>query len=1332
MLFACLVLRFQTAATIVLWCGIVFALASGLRAAAPTGVALSSQVLQENCLPGTVVGTLTAADSDVGDTHTFQLVPGAGDSDNPGFFISGNQLIAPYGVSIEGVNVDFEVDPRTFSIRVRTRDVALNSFDQVIVILMTDDRAEDVDGDGLTEAQEEDVHGTSDLLYDTDLDGVGDGNEVAGNTPATNSNLWPQNAFLGWGDNRQRELFGQVDAETLAITSGQHHGLSLRTDGTVRAWGGRNTFLQTTVPAGLTNVIAIAAGGDYWLADSGFSVVLKLDGTVQAWGCNIEGQTTIPSGLSGVVAVSAGRVHSLALKADGSVVAWGLNNFGQVSVPPGLGNVIAVSAGGFQSVALKSDGSVVAWGSTFNGQFWEPVAVPAGLTDVVEVSAGRFHSLALKGDGSVVAWGYNENGQVSVPSNLTDVVAIAAGGFHNLALKTDGSVTSWGLDNAGQSLIPPSAAASVKLIATGALHSIALRRVSGFPEITSGTLVTSAPGAVVAHAVVVANATPLQFSASGLPTGLSIHPTTGQIAGEVATPVRASARVTVRTDRGTLTQILAIRIFNGVAPTNLELGPATVLENSPDGVVVGTLTSEDPDQGDTHTYDLVSGIGSADNGQFRISGNQLLVDHGLGRNFEQNAGPFSIRVRSRDASFNPFEKTFSITFLDDRTEDIDRDGLTEAQEEDMHGSSDLTYDTDGDGFGDGYEVSNNSLPLEASSIPTGTLLVAWGKNNRGQTSRPAGLGDVIDLAAGLEHNLALRTDGTVIGWGRNDEGQTVVPPGLSSVVAVEAGDYHSMALKSDGTVAAWGGNADGQSDVPEGLSDVIAIAAGNYHNLALKRNGTVTAWGYNGFGQTTVPPGLTNVVAISAGGGHSLALKSDGTVAAWGSTWGGAAMVPQDLAGILSVTAGANHNLALKKDSTVAAWGDSTSGQGFLPQNLTGVRSVAGGWLHSSVIKGDGTAQVWGSNAFGQAAIPVEGVNLKLLVAGDYHNLALRRSSGFPEINNPAPIVGWPGDVISSQLNVSGASPSHFEAIGLPSDLTINPLTGLITGTVITGARRSVRIMADTDKGRLTRMLWINTADGRAPADIILTAVPLLENSPPGTMAGTLAALDPDVGDSFSFALTSDGSALDNRFFEIVGNQLIVKPGFDRDFDTGSGNLMLQVLATDSGQNTFVKSVFIPMLDDRTEDGDGDGLSEALEEDVLNTSDAAYGDYATVDGDRDGVPALLEYAFNLSTTIPDANYYLGGEGSTAGLPSINLVPGAQGQQLLQIDYLRRIASGLTYIPQFSGSLNASAWQEATQAVEITPVTAGWERCRVRDTQFTRGSAKRFARVAVRP
>ena len=55
---------------------------------------------------------------------------------------------------------------------------------------------------------------------------------------------------------------------------------------------------------------------------------------------NIEGQATVPAGFTDVAAIAAGEFHSLALEGDGTVVAWGRNSHGQVDVPGGLTDVL--------------------------------------------------------------------------------------------------------------------------------------------------------------------------------------------------------------------------------------------------------------------------------------------------------------------------------------------------------------------------------------------------------------------------------------------------------------------------------------------------------------------------------------------------------------------------------------------------------------------------------------------------------------------------------------------------------------------------------------------------------------------------------------------------------------------------------------------------------------------------------------------------------------------------------------------------------------------------------------------------------------------------------
>ncbi len=175
--------------------------------------------------------------------------------------------------------------------------------------------------------------------------------------------------------------------------------------------------------------------------------------------------------------------------------------------------------------------------------------------------------------------------------------------------------------------------------------------------------------------------------------------------------------------------------------------------------------------------------------------------------------------------------------------------------------------------------------------------------------------------------LAIQTDGRVVAL----RGTPELPPDLTNIVAVAKGSAHRLALRRDGTVPAWGYNASGQTNVPPGLSNVVAIAAGWNHNLALLSDGTVTAWGDNSYGQTSVPEGLSQVVAGAAGRRHSLALLADGTVTAWGAVADTYLRVPDGLSNVVAQAAGARHNLAVREDGSLVLWGSEPSGHLYPP-----------------------------------------------------------------------------------------------------------------------------------------------------------------------------------------------------------------------------------------------------------------------------------------------------------------------------------------------------------------------------------------------------------------
>lgn len=317
------------------------------------------------------------------------------------------------------------------------------------------------------------------------------------------------------------------------------------------------------------------------------------------------------------------------------------------------------------------------------------------------------------------------------------------------------------------------------------------------------------------------------------------------------------------------------------------------------------------------------------------------------------------------------------------------------------------------------------------------------------------------LAGGFQHSMVLKEDGTLWTFGRNLYGQlghatnsgsnvanSTPTQVLTDVVAIAAGDSHSLALKADGSLYAFGQNSSGQLGVgdvdsspnptPEQvMTDVAAIAAGELFSLVLKTDGSLWSFGSNSYGQlghdegsgtdTEQPPTevMTDVAAIAAGASHGLAVMTDGTVWTFGRNNAGqlgrtensvANPTPTQVGGIADVVAvagGQEHSLALAADGAVFAFGgdaygelgDGTSGSASsTPTEVnSGVAAVAARGNQSFVLKLDGTLWSFGYNFYGQLghetgnllvsanATPVEVLsNVTEVASGNFHTLALK------------------------------------------------------------------------------------------------------------------------------------------------------------------------------------------------------------------------------------------------------------------------------------------------------------------------------------------------------
>ncbi|HEV3292287.1 MAG TPA: hypothetical protein VG123_25200, partial [Streptosporangiaceae bacterium] len=188
---------------------------------------------------------------------------------------------------------------------------------------------------------------------------------------------WGAGGLLGDGTTTSRSRYVDIGfgSNVVQVAAGWYlrfgHGLEARADGTVWAWGdnrfgqlGDGTTTTRLAPVqvtGLTGVTQVAASCDHSLA-------LRSDGTVWAWGGNGAGElgrgtvtdhevTAAPViGLTGVTKIAAGCEFSLALRSDGTLWAWGYNNVGQLGIGSTASSAVPVKITGVSQVTAIAAG----------------------------------------------------------------------------------------------------------------------------------------------------------------------------------------------------------------------------------------------------------------------------------------------------------------------------------------------------------------------------------------------------------------------------------------------------------------------------------------------------------------------------------------------------------------------------------------------------------------------------------------------------------------------------------------------------------------------------------------------------------------------------------------------------------------------------------------------------------------------------------------------------------------------------------------------------------------------------------------------------------------
>lgn len=621
------------------------------------------------------------------------------------------------------------------------------------------------------------------------------------------------------------------------------------------------------------NWISIAAGGR-------FTVGMKSDGTLWAWGKNDHWQLGNNSGPdqsapiqvgndNNWASVACGQDHTLALKSDGSLWAWGYN----LSGPLGTGNTtdrptptqigtdtrwMSIACGEEHSIALKSDGSLWTWGWNVNGQLGDnstiskftPTRIGSDKDWAGIASKGNF-TVALKSNGSLWTWGQNSDGQLgdgtivqkNVPTRIgtdNNWVSIDCGTYHTVALKSDGSVWAWGENFDGQ-------------LGDGTTVQKNIPTRAG----TDNDWVSIACGSYFTMGI----------KSDGTFWGWGYNDL-GQLGDGTSTDKNIPTKVR-KSNRDWL------QVANGSIHTIALKGD-------------GTLWA----WGYNDFGQLGDGAITSKSTPIQVGNNNKWASMACGFYY-------SVGLQSNGTLWAWGNNQFGQ--LGDNTI--------------IHKNTPTQVGTDNQWVNIACG-SNFTLGLKSN----GTLY-GWGRNDLGQLGDntqidkhvPTQIGSDnkwVSIACGQGHSIGLKSNGTLWTWGSNSYGQLgdgttidkIVPTQIgtdTTWVSIASGIYHTLALKSNGTLWTWGQNTAGQlgnnttidNPTPAQVgtdTKWISIGSGGYNCIATKSDGALWAWGWNDYGQlgdgTTTQRNTptqinsqSDIVSIGSGAlpNHSAVIKAD-------------------------------------------------------------------------------------------------------------------------------------------------------------------------------------------------------------------------------------------------------------------------------------------------------------------------------------------------------------------------------------------------------------------------------------------------------------------------
>ena len=506
---------------------------------------------------------------------------------------------------------------------------------------------------------------------------------------------------------------------------------------------------------------------------------LKEDGSVTGGGNNLAGELDVGN-WKDVVSVSTGPMHTVGVKSDGTAVASGSTSDGKCAVDIWK-NLVQADAGETLTLGLREDGTAVAAGSNQQGQC--DVSTWSG---VIQVAAGAEHSLGLCEDGTVLAAGNNEAGQCDV-SGWTGIVRVDACGAVSAGLREDGTVVLAGDADDMQAALSWKGVVDI-VLGDGFLAGL----------LADGQVATAGNTACLGNGT--AAWSDIQVIAAGEGT-LFGRKTDGSI-------VRTSYTC------GTVSKEEFADMTRVVSGGGWLLGlreDGTVISWGASGGLEGQTQVEDW----TGIVDIAAcsqaALGIKEDGTVLVAGS-CSGDGADGRETSGSASDWLEEI----AGWSGIRQA---VITEDLALGLREDGTVAAAgalAENLNLSEWTQIDFLAAGNGEAVGVKEDGTVLStkrtlnstaaATAAVGGDYVVLVSEDGSAQVSGTNGGAanvyswkDIVQAAAGKNHTVGLKSDGTVVAAGANENGQCEIG-GWTDVVYIAAGDYYTLGVQSDGAL----------------------------------------------------------------------------------------------------------------------------------------------------------------------------------------------------------------------------------------------------------------------------------------------------------------------------------------------------------------------------------------------------------------------------------------------------------------------------------------------------------------------------------------------------